>query len=688
MSAFDLGYAVWLFFRALFIGLVFVFLISGLDDLFMDTAHYLRVLYRRLFRRKYIRPLTREQLAAAPEQPIAIMIPAWDESSIIQRMLLNTAGAFDYKNFHVFVGTYPNDPATAQEAAKAREVYPNIEIIVTPNPGPTNKADCLNWIAQGIHVFEKTHGIQFAAYVMQDAEDIVHPLWLKMINHLVPQMDFIQLPVFPLETTWHDWVGGVYRDEFAENHTKDMRARELLSDALPSAGVGTALSRKTIEWMAAQRDNQLFDITSLTEDYLMGIFLSKMPGRKIFLQQWVSFHQTRKGWFSGRERPVTARQLMATREFFPDTFRAAVRQKSRWILGISLQGWRAGWTRSLGNNYFLFRDRKALLTNLAVMLGYAVALYWAGILLHNQLRPENIIPPLVESHEMVNRFALVVVGLFAWRIANRIGSTTLIYGPLEGLLAVPRLLVGNFINFYATVMAIQRFVNHKLTGTVPAWGKTAHAWPSEDLLQKYRRKLGDLLLDQHLVTPEQLTAALRIQQEKGGRLGDILVTMGVLCEENVVSALAVQENTKAVEIDPYAHLELLDLVPLDIAQKHRVFPVGREGETLVLAREAGRTEPSEKELAALLGRPVTFHLATGADIQFAIERGYSMQGVALLPHARLGERLLREGKLTAETLTEVLRRQKRSRQRLGDILVEMNLLTPEQLETHLQQGES
>ncbi len=143
---------------------------------------------------------------------------------------------------------------------------------------------------------------------------------------------------------------------------------------------------------------------------------------------------------------------------------------------------------------------------------------------------------------MVHQFALVVVGLFAWRIANRIGSTTLIYGPLEGLLAVPRLLVGNFINFYATVMAIQRFVNHKLTGTVPAWGKTAHAWPSEDLLQKYRRKLGDLLLDQHLVTPEQLTAALRLQQEKGGRLGDILVEMNLLTPEQLETHLQQGES--------------------------------------------------------------------------------------------------------------------------------------------------
>ncbi len=687
MEVFDISFVTWYAFRVLFIVLVAIFLISGLDDLFMDLVHYARLIYRRLFRRKYIKPVTRAQLADAPEKPIAIMIPAWDESNIIQRMLLNTAGAFDYEKFHIFVGTYPNDEATAHEAQKAREVFPDIDIIVTPADGPTNKADCLNWIYQGIRIFEKEHDIRFEAFVMHDAEDIVHPLWLKFINHLMPRVDFIQLPVFPLEGPWHQFVAGVYRDEFAENHTKDMRAREVLSESLPSAGVGTALSRRTIEWLANERKNQIFDIKSLTEDYLLGILLNKMPGKKIFLQQWVEFRRKKKRWFSREEKEVTVRQPVATREYFPNSFISAVRQKSRWILGISLQGWSAGWTRSWGTNYFLYRDRKALVTNLAVVIGYGVALFWLGITAYNAWRPDAEIPPLVEVHEPIFKVALVVLGIFVWRIANRIFATATIYNVFEGCLAVPRLFLGNFVNFCATVMAIQRFIKSKFSGKVPEWGKTEHAWPSEDQMRKYRRKLGDLLLDRRMVTADQLEEALAIQQRKGGKLGAILVDMGALWEEDVVSMVAEQENKRAVEIDPYVGRDLLDLVPRHYAEEHRVYPTAMEGGVLVLAKEADSKGLSEEQMGKLLGRKVTYWMTTGPDIDFAIRRGYEGDHPSPAQGGRLGERLLQAGVIDSETLTEALRRQKRTNQRLGDILIAMHTVTHEQLDLYLKEIE-
>ncbi len=685
-SSLDLGYAVWYGFRILFIALLFIYLFSGLDDLFMDLVHYVRLLYRQLFRRKQIRPVTREQLNAIPEKPLAIMIPAWDESSIIQRMLLNTAGAFDYKNFRIFVGTYPNDPATAREVEKAREVFANIEVIVTPGNGPTNKADCLNWIYQGILLYEKEHGVRFEAFVMHDAEDIVHPLWLKFVNLLMPRIDFIQLPVFALETPWHDWVSGVYRDEFAENHTKDMRAREVLSDALPSAGVGTALSRKTLEWMARERKNQIFDITSVTEDYLLGIFLSRMPGKKIFLQQWVEFTQKQNRLFGRGEREVRVRQPVATREFFPSSFTTAARQKSRWILGISLQGWKAGWTRSAGTNYFLYRDRKALFTNLVVVFGYLVVAYWLGVLVYNRWFTEAPIPPLVEPDEIYYNLGVLLLGIFAWRIANRMVATARIYGWMDGLLALPRLFIGNFINFYASVLAIQRFFVSRISGKTPAWGKTAHAWPTEAQMRKYRRKLGDLLIERRMVTEQQLEQALAIQRQQGGKLGEILMGMGLLWEEDLVTAMASQQNEEAVEIDPHANHELLALVPRGVAEQHRIYPLELKHGTLVLARQMGRSGLTIESAHDLLGLPVSFRWTSGADIDFAIHRSYGENAAVPPPMAsRLGRRLLQESIITPENLVEALRRQKRSGKRLGEILIEMNVLTQHQLNIFLHE---
>lgn len=85
MNGEDIVFYIWLFFRVVFIFLVIVFLISGLDDLFVDLVYYIRSGYRALFRRHLIRPVTREQLNACPEKPIAIMIPAWNESDVIDK---------------------------------------------------------------------------------------------------------------------------------------------------------------------------------------------------------------------------------------------------------------------------------------------------------------------------------------------------------------------------------------------------------------------------------------------------------------------------------------------------------------------------------------------------------------------------------------------------------------------------
>ena len=55
---------------------------------------------------------------------------------------------------------------------------------------------------------------------------------------------------------------------------------------------------------------------------------------------------------------------LCVREFFPDTFRTAYRQKARWTLGIGLQSWeQIGWQGSLANRYLLLRDRKGIVTS-------------------------------------------------------------------------------------------------------------------------------------------------------------------------------------------------------------------------------------------------------------------------------------------------------------------------------------
>src|SRR5437868_2086957 len=115
MSAWDAVPVVLLLIKLLLVVISIVFLVSGIDDCFIDVAFAVRAAYRRLFIAPGVRPLTWDDLLGNPEQPIAIMIPAWREADVIRRMLLNAVSSIVYTNYHVFVGVYPNDPDTQRE---------------------------------------------------------------------------------------------------------------------------------------------------------------------------------------------------------------------------------------------------------------------------------------------------------------------------------------------------------------------------------------------------------------------------------------------------------------------------------------------------------------------------------------------------------------------------------------------
>lgn len=440
-----------------------VFFVSGLDDLFIDVLFLVRRLYRYFRVRPWITPLTLEVLRRKPEQPVAVLIPAWHEAGVIGRMLINALRTIEYRDYHIFVGTYPNDPATQHEVVQVAASASRVHCVVCPHDGPTCKADCLNALYQATVAYEIEHGTRFEIFAMHDAEDWPHRLSLKLFNFLVPRKDLVQLPVLPLPTRWWDFTSGHYIDEFAESHFKNMSVREALSGTVPSAGVGTAFSRGALETLATHNSNQVFNTESLTEDYEIGFRMRRYGLKEIFVLQALP-------------DPV------AVRAYFPSTYRAAVNQKSRWILGITMQGWRnIGWTGHFWTDYMLFRDRKTLLTSLANVLGYLAAVPVIAIWVLGKLFVDSYrYPSLVREGSWLYWLIVVDTAFLGLRLFARAWSVYCCYDLKQGLLAIPRQVWGNFINFGAALRAISVFTSSALTGKPIAWGKTDHTFPTEN----------------------------------------------------------------------------------------------------------------------------------------------------------------------------------------------------------------
>src|SRR2546430_2361963 len=97
-------------------------------------------------------------------------------------------------------------------------------------------------------------------------------------------------------------------------------------------------------------------------------------------------------------------------------------------------------------------------------------------------------------------------------------------------------------------------------------------------------KLGEILLREGLITQDQLKKALLEQKNTGMRLGYTLVKLGYVEETEISKMLARQYRMPAVdlsrfEVDP----KILKLLPPDVATKHTVLPLKREGRTLTVA---------------------------------------------------------------------------------------------------------
>jgi adsorption protein B len=439
---------------ALFAGLGFLLL--GLNDLLVDLIYFGRRAWRSLtIYARYPRAYgsTVELTGGAPL--FAVFVPAWDESAVIAQMLRATVNRFDYPNYRIFVGYYRNDPATAAAIASVDD--PRIEAVLVDVNGPTTKADCLNHLYDALIAFETSTAISAKAIVLHDSEDVVHPLELRIFASLIDRAGVIQLPVLPLVDSSSLLVSGHYCDEFAEAHSKELVVREAVGASIPLAGVGCAIARTPLARLAAAHDGRPFADASMTEDYEMGIRVGALGLKTMFVRI-----PAKPG----------ERAMVASRGHFPASFGAAVRQKARWLGGIAFSGWdRLGWRGGWGERWMLLRDRRGPIAALLLIAAYAAGLLWSQLWLAEALGA----PVQARLSGTLLTILEVNAALLAWRVVFRAGFTTSAYGWRQGLLSIPRLIVGNVIAIFATLRAL----NLHLSGRDRKWDKTSHIFPTE-----------------------------------------------------------------------------------------------------------------------------------------------------------------------------------------------------------------
>jgi adsorption protein B len=119
------------------------FLLFAVNDVLVDVIYFSRRLWRGLtVYSRYPRVFASYFVFKKDPAFLAILVPAWDESTVIARMLAAMLDRFDYDDYRIFVGHYRNDPATAAAIVSVSD--PRVEPVLVDADGPTTKADCLN----------------------------------------------------------------------------------------------------------------------------------------------------------------------------------------------------------------------------------------------------------------------------------------------------------------------------------------------------------------------------------------------------------------------------------------------------------------------------------------------------------------------------------------------------------------
>jgi len=420
--------------------------VSSLDDAFIDLLAMGITRFRS--------PRLNQQSGVLPRT--AVFVANWHEEDVLGKMVEGNLARIQIPEVSFFLGVYPNDTGTLRVAKELEAKHPDrVCVIVNTLPGPTSKGQMLNeMFAQ---VFSREECPEMA--VLHDSEDVIDPRTFPIYAAYAVEHDFIQVPVFSLNRGKGAHVASTYMDEFAERHTREMIVRDAVGAAIPSAGVGTCMTKRLLKHFLKTRGQVLMSGT-VTEDYILGV-------------------EAKRSGFKSAFAAVSANadeglDFVATREFFPRTLAASIKQKSRWVYGINFEAaHKLGWDGDLWDVYFFMRDRKGMITNFLP----AISMTMFGLLFLDYIDLSNIPPglePLLEASLGANLIALIA------RYVVRVAACRQVYGGFDWIGVAVRWPVALYINMAAVFLAWKTYLGESEFATKPVvWSKTVHELPED-----------------------------------------------------------------------------------------------------------------------------------------------------------------------------------------------------------------
>src|SRR5687768_13584926 len=137
-------------------------------------------------------------------------------------------------------------------------------------------------------------------------------------------------------------------------------------------------------------------------------------------------------------------------------------------------------------------------------------------------------------------------------------------------------------------------------------------------------KLGEILVRENLVTPQQLREALDYQRGSGGRLGSNLVKLGMISDDVITAVLSRQYGVPSINLDLFSiEDEVIKLISQEVALKYTILPISKVGATLTLAMADPTNVFAMDDIKFMTGLNVEPVIASETSIQLSIAKYYS-----------------------------------------------------------------
>ena len=141
-----------------------------------------------------------------------------------------------------------------------------------------------------------------------------------------------------------------------------------------------------------------------------------------------------------------------------------------------------------------------------------------------------------------------------------------------------------------------------------------------------KRQLGDLLVDQGVISPLELDEALSRQRLTGDMLGRVLVSMGLCEEQDIVESLGVQAGMERVDLTKFKIVDdILSRVTPDVARFYNIIPVRDVDGVLVVAMADPLNLNVLDDLHQILGCEVRGAISNHQDVANAIKANYTYE---------------------------------------------------------------